>query len=61
MNLDGICSAIRILADIEAIAEELAENHTDDRTSHVFGWLARESEKARTHLASCAEGVANAA
>jgi hypothetical protein len=57
MNFDGIYSAIRVLADIEAIAGELAEHHTDDRTAHVFGWLARESKKAQTHLASCAEGV----
>jgi len=59
MNYDHIYSAIRILADIEAIAGELAEHHTEDRTAHVFGWLARESEKARAHLASCAKGVAN--
>jgi hypothetical protein len=56
MNLDGIYSAIGILADLEAVAGELAEHHADDRTAHVFGWLARESQKARTCLALHVEG-----
>ena len=57
MNIDSVYSAVAILADLGAVAGELAEHHTDDRTAHVFGWIARQAETARTSLASCVEEV----
>jgi hypothetical protein len=59
MNLDSIYSAVATLADLEAIAGELAEHHADDRTAYVFGWIARQAGTARTSLASCVEGGAD--
>ena len=59
MNVDGIHPAIAILADLEAITGELAEHHADDRTAHVFAWIRRQAEAARTHLGTYVEGEAH--
>ncbi len=54
---DHIYSAVATLADVAAVAGELAEHHADDGTARVFGWLCREADKARESLALCAENM----
>jgi hypothetical protein len=55
--IEHIYSAVSTLADVTAVACELAEHHADDNTARVFGWLSRETEKARESLAAFAENM----
>ncbi len=53
--IDQIYSAVATLADVAAVAGELAEHHANDNTARVFGWLCREADRARESLALYAE------
>ena len=55
--IDHIYAAVSTLADVAAVAGELAEHHADDGTARVFGWLGREADKARECLALYAENM----
>ena len=54
---DHIYSAVATLADVAAVAGELAEYHSSDRSARVFAWICREADRARENLALYAEGA----